>query len=38
VEAIKAAVNGAGEALERAGQRTLGEHILAFADARQAAG
>ncbi|GBF95183.1 hypothetical protein Rsub_07896 [Raphidocelis subcapitata] len=37
-EAVRAAVNGAGAALEREGQRTLGGHILAFADARRQAG
>lgn len=37
-EAIRATLNGAGEALEKLGQRTLGGHILAFVEARKAAG
>jgi hypothetical protein len=37
-EEIKSAVQGAGAALERMGQRTLGQHILAFVDARKQAG
>ena len=37
-EAIKSTLNAAGEALERLGQRTFGGHILAFVDARKAAG
>ena len=37
-EAVRAAVNEAGAALERLGRRTLGEHVLAFAEARKTAG
>jgi len=37
-ESIRGALNAAGTALEKRNERTLGEHILAFVDARKQAG
>lgn len=37
-DAIKKTLNETGEALESRGQRTMGQHILAFLDARKEAG
>jgi hypothetical protein len=37
-EAIKSTMQAAGAALERLGERTLGEHILAVVDRRKDAG